>query len=67
MGDDQDCAGAGTDDAATALAAAAAVDALLISPGPDLRYLTGYHAPPFERLTCLVLRTEGHPLVVCPR
>lgn len=37
-------------------AAAAGLDALLVAPGPDLRYLTGYDALPLERLTCLVLR-----------
>ena len=44
----------------------AGVDALLISPGPDLRYLTGYDALPLERLTCLVLPAEGDPRVVVP-
>ena len=42
------------------------MDALLISPGPDLRYLTGYDAIPLERLTCLVVRAEGDPQVVVP-
>jgi len=41
------------------LAAAAARDAglaaLLLTPGPDLRYLTGYDAHQLERLTCLVV------------
>src|SRR4051794_20787262 len=32
---------------------AAGVDALLVSPSADLRYLTGYNAHPLERLTCL--------------
>jgi Xaa-Pro aminopeptidase len=45
---------------------AAQVDALLISPGPDLRYLTGYDAIPLERLTCLVVPAEGDPMVVVP-
>ena len=27
------------------------VDALLVTPGPDLRYLVGYDAIPLERLT----------------
>lgn len=45
---------------------AAGVDALLISPGPDLRYLTGYDAIPLERLTCLVLPAQGDPVIVVP-
>jgi Xaa-Pro aminopeptidase len=42
------------------------MDALLISPGADLRYLTGYEALPLERLTCLVLPASGDPLMVVP-
>jgi len=42
------------------------VDALLVSPGPDLRYLTGYDAIPLERLTCLVLVADGDPKIVVP-
>jgi Xaa-Pro aminopeptidase len=42
------------------------VDALLVSPGPDLRYLTGYDAIPLERLTCLVVPAEGEPTIVVP-
>ncbi|MFY0405362.1 M24 family metallopeptidase [Solicola sp. PLA-1-18] len=42
------------------------VDALLVSPGPDLRYLTGYDAKPLERLTCLVLPSSGTPVLVAP-
>ena len=42
------------------------MDALLISPGADLRYLTGYEALPLERLTCLVLPAGGDPLMVVP-
>ena len=52
---------------AQAATRAAEIDALLISPGPDLRYLTGYDAIPLERLTCLVLPAEGDPRVVVPR
>jgi Xaa-Pro aminopeptidase len=51
---------------AKALAAVEGVDALLVSPGPDLRYLTGYNALPLERLTCLVVRTRGEPVLVVP-
>lgn len=42
------------------------VDAMLLTPGADLRYLTGYDAKPLERLTCLVLRTEGDPVLIVP-
>jgi len=44
----------------------AGFDALLVTPGADLRYLTGYHALPLERLTCLVLRASGEPFLVVP-
>nr|WP_329956335.1 Xaa-Pro peptidase family protein [Catenulispora pinistramenti] len=47
-------------------ASEAGMDALLISPGADLRYLTGYEALPLERLTCLVLPAGGDPLMVVP-
>jgi Xaa-Pro aminopeptidase len=52
---------------ARAATAAAGLDALLITPGPDLRYLTGYRARPSERLTCLVLPAAGDPVLVLPR
>jgi Xaa-Pro aminopeptidase len=44
----------------------AGVDALLVTPGADLRYLTGYDALPLERLTCLVLPAGGEPFLVVP-
>jgi len=47
-------------------AAARGVDALLLTPGADLRYLTGYPAVVLERLTCLVLPTGGDPVLVVP-
>ena len=37
------------------------LDALLLTPGPDLRYVTGYDATQLERLTCLVVPAEGDP------
>lgn len=40
------------------------LDALLLSVGPDLSYLTGYEAMPLERLTMLVLTDDGAALVV---
>ena len=42
-------------------------DALLITPGPDLRYLAGYDAVPLERLTCLVVPGDGDPVLIAPR
>lgn len=44
----------------------AGIDALLVTPGPDLFYLTGYAAVPLERLTCLVLPAQGDPRLVAP-
>jgi Xaa-Pro aminopeptidase len=46
---------------------AAGLDALLLTPGSDLRYLTGYHAHALERLTCLVLPAEGEATLIVPR
>jgi len=51
---------------ASRLTAASGWDALLITPGPDLRYLAGYDAIPLERLTCLVVPAEGDPILVAP-
>ncbi|WP_290513834.1 Xaa-Pro peptidase family protein [Aeromicrobium sp.] len=48
------------------LAASEGIDTLLITPGADLRYLTGYTALPLERLTCLVLPARGEPTLVVP-
>ena len=47
--------------------AAAQVDALLVGPGADLRYLVDHHPPPLERLTLLVLPARGQPSLVLPR
>jgi Xaa-Pro aminopeptidase len=52
---------------AIAATAAAGIDALLVTPGADLRYLVGYDAKPLERLTCLVLPARGEPVLVVPR
>ena len=43
------------------------VDALLLSVGPDLPWLTGYTAMPLERLTMLVLPRDGDAVLVVPR
>lgn len=42
------------------------LDALVITPGADLRYLTGYEAKPLERLTAFVLPAEGDPTLIVP-
>jgi len=52
---------------ASQAAATSGVDALFVTPGADLRYLTGYDALPLERLTCLVLPARGEPVLVVPR
>ena len=43
------------------------VDALLLSLGADLPWLTGYTAMPLERLTMLVLPTDADATLVLPR
>jgi Xaa-Pro aminopeptidase len=48
-------------------ARAAGLGALLLTPGADLRYLTGYDAKQLERLTCLVVPPGGTPFLVVPR
>ena len=58
-------------DLAAAAAAEAGLAALLLTPGPDLRYLTGYDAHQLERLTCLAVPAAGsgggRPLLIVPR
>jgi Xaa-Pro aminopeptidase len=54
-------------DRAAAQMAAAGVDALLLGPGADLRYLVGYRALPLERLTLLVARADGRHALLVPR
>ncbi len=44
----------------------AGLDALLVGPTPDLRYLVGYDAHAMERLTLLVLPAEGDAQLVVP-
>jgi len=43
------------------------VDALLLSLGADLPWLTGYEAMPLERLTMLVLPADGDAVLVVPQ
>jgi Xaa-Pro aminopeptidase len=45
----------------------AGLDCLLLTPGPDLRYVTGYDANQLERLTCLALPATGDPFLMVPR
>ncbi|WP_199442027.1 M24 family metallopeptidase [Umezawaea beigongshangensis] len=52
---------------AASAAAAAGVDALLVTPGSDLRYLMGVGGSSFERLTCLVLPADGTAVLVVPK
>jgi len=52
---------------ATAAAARAGLDALLLTPGPDLRYVIGYDALAMERLTCLAVPAVADPFLVVPR
>lgn len=47
--------------------AKAGLDALLLTPGPDLRYVSGYDAKPLERLTCLVVPAVAEPYMMVPR
>ncbi|GAA0941712.1 Xaa-Pro peptidase family protein [Pseudonocardia zijingensis] len=52
------------------MAATQDFDLLLVTPGPDLRYLLGVSGESHERLTCLVLPAAGHrapPALVVPR
>src|SRR5215472_13770303 len=53
-------------DAAVA-ASLAGLDALLLTPGPDLRYVVGYDAHALERLTCLAIPVGADPFLVVPR
>ena len=45
----------------------AGVAAMVVGPGADLRWLTGYAPLPLERLTLLVLPAEGRATLVAPR
>ncbi len=46
--------------------AAAGVKGLVVTPGADLRYLTGYDARPLERLTALVVPVDSDPALLVP-
>ena len=47
-------------------AEAAGLGGILVSPGPDLAYLTAYAPPPLERLTLLVLSAATEATLVVP-
>ena len=42
------------------------LDVLLLTPGPDLRYVTGYDAKQLERLTCLAVPADRDPFLLVP-
>jgi Xaa-Pro aminopeptidase len=54
-------------ESAAEAAGRAGLDALLLTPGPDLRYLTGYDTHQSERLTCLAVPAAGPAFLVVPR
>lgn len=45
----------------------AGLDALCVSPGPDLRYFIDYEAKALERITCLVIMPKAESLLIVPR
>jgi Xaa-Pro aminopeptidase len=49
------------------LAAERGLDLLVLTPGSDLRYLSGYSAHAMERLTALAVPRRGEPFLVVPR
>ena len=48
------------------MAEAAGLAGVLVTPGPDLLYLTGYAPAITERLTMLVLSTDQEPAMIVP-
>ena len=54
-------------DRAAIAAGEAGYGALLLTPGPDLRYVIGYDAHQLERLTCLAVPADRPPFLVVPR
>jgi Xaa-Pro aminopeptidase len=53
--------------AARDVAGEVGLDLLVLTPGSDLRYLSGYDAHAMERLTALVVPRRGEPFLVVPR
>ncbi len=54
-------------ESAAAAAGRSGLGALVLAPGPDLRYLTGYDTHQSERLTCLAVPVAGPAFLVLPR
>jgi Xaa-Pro aminopeptidase len=54
-------------DRARAIMSERGADLMLLSIGADLPYFTGYEAMPLERLTMLVVPTDGEAVLVVPR
>jgi Xaa-Pro aminopeptidase len=54
-------------DKVRAAAGAAGLGAVLLTPGPDLRYVIGYDAKQLERLTCLAVPVQGDAALFVPR
>jgi Xaa-Pro dipeptidase len=52
--------------AAMAGAEPGALDALVLAAPPNVAYVSGFHANPFERLIALVVPREGKLRLVCP-
>lgn len=46
--------------------ATAGLDALIVTPSSDLRYLTGYDATALERLTALMVPVADDPVLIVP-
>ena len=42
------------------------IDLLLVTPGPNLRYLSGYKAKNLERLTCLAIDSHQNLKMIVP-
>src|SRR5579859_2555822 len=53
-------------DRAAELARARGLSAVLVTPGSDLTYLTGHRIHESERLTCLVLASDGAATLIAP-
>lgn len=51
---------------ATQAVEGAGLAGFLVTPGPDLVYLTGHAPPPLERLTLLALSPDSAPLLLVP-
>ena len=53
--------------AAREVAGELGLDLLVVTPGSDLRYFSGYSAHAMERLTALAVPRRGEPFLVVPR